>query len=157
MIPRIGISEQHLHKAVAALAIVLSDEMTLYIKTRKFHWNVAGESFMELHKLFEAQYSELEVIIDDVAERINKLGGKTIGTMSEFTLLSRIVEHPNKYPVQKLMITELLTDHELLITEIRKDIDVFTDEIHDAGSADMLTSILQQHETIAWKLRRYLQ
>ena len=55
------------------------------------------------------------------------------------------------------MITELLTDHELLITEIRKDIDVFTDEIHDAGSADMLTSILQQHETIAWKLRRYLQ
>ena len=157
MIPRIGISEQHLQKAVAALAIVLSDEMTLYIKTRKFHWNVAGESFMELHKLFEAQYSELEVIIDDVAERINKLGGKTIGTMSEFTLLSRIVEHPNKYPVQKLMITELLTDHELLITEIRKDIDVFTDEIHDAGSADMLTSILQQHETIAWKLRRYLQ
>ena len=157
MIPRIGISEQHLHKAVAALAIVLSDEMTLYIKTRKFHWNVAGESFMELHKLFEAQYSELEVIIDDVAERINKLGGKTIGTMSEFTLLSRIVEHPNKYPVQKLMITELLTDHELLITEIRKDIDVFTDEIHDAGSADLLTSILQQHETIAWKLRRYLQ
>ena len=157
MIPRIGISEQHLQKAVAALAIVLSDEMTLYIKTRKFHWNVAGESFMELHKLFEAQYSELEVIIDDVAERINKLGGKTIGTMSEFTLLSRIVEHPNKYPVQKLMITELLTDHELLITEIRKDIDVFTDEIHDAGSADLLTSILQQHETIAWKLRRYLQ
>lgn len=157
MIPRIGISEQHLQKAVAALAVVLSDEMTLYIKTRKFHWNVAGESFMELHKLFESQYSELEVVIDDVAERINKLGGKTIGTMSEFTLLSRIVEHPNKYPVQKAMITELLTDHELLITEIRKDIDVFTDEIHDAGSADLLTGILQQHETIAWKLRRYLQ
>jgi starvation-inducible DNA-binding protein len=131
--------------------------MTLYIKTRKFHWNVAGESFMELHKLFEEQYAELEIVIDDIAERINKLGGKTIGTMNEFTLLSRIVEHPNKYPIQKTMLTELLLDHELLITEIRKDIDVFTDEIHDVGSADLLTGILQQHETIAWKLRRYLQ
>ncbi len=156
MIPKIGISEIHLQKSISLLSVILSDEMTLYIKTRKFHWNVAGESFMELHKLFEAQYTELETIIDEVAERTNKLGGKTIGTMNEFTLLSRIVEHPNKYPVQKAMISELLSDHETLITELRKDIDVCTNDNHDAGTADLLTGILQQHETIAWILRRYL-
>jgi starvation-inducible DNA-binding protein len=131
--------------------------MTLYIKTRKFHWNVAGESFMELHKLFEAQYTELEAIVDTVAERIGKLGNKTIGTMSEFTLLSRIVEHPNKYPVQKAMLSELLSDHETLIIELRKDIDISANENHDAGTADMLTAILQQHESITWIIRRYLQ
>jgi starvation-inducible DNA-binding protein len=146
----------HLHKNINLLSVILSDEMTLYIKTRKFHWNVAGESFMELHKLFEKQYSELEQVIDEVAERINKLGGKTIGTMNEFTLLSRIVEHPNKYPVQEAMISELLSDHEILIAELRKDIDICIDESHDAGTADLLTGILQQHETIAWILRRYL-
>jgi starvation-inducible DNA-binding protein len=156
MIPKIGISEIHLQRSIDLLSVVLSDEMTLYIKTRKFHWNVAGESFMELHKLFEAQYAELEIIIDEVAERINKLGGKTIGTMNEFTLLSRIVEHPNKYPVQKAMISELLSDHEMTITELRKDIDICSDECHDAGTADLLTRILQQHESIAWILRRYL-
>ena len=64
MIPKIGLSEGELEKSINLLAIVLSDEMTLYIKTRKFHWNVAGQSFMELHKLFEAQYSELEQLID---------------------------------------------------------------------------------------------
>ncbi len=149
-------SEIHLQRSIDLMSVILSDEMTLYIKTRKFHWNVAGESFMELHKLFEAQYSELEIIIDEVAERINKLGGKTIGTMNEFTLLSRIVEHPNKYPVQKAMISELLSDHEMLISELRKDIDVCADECHDVGSADLLTGILQQHESIAWILRRYL-
>jgi starvation-inducible DNA-binding protein len=47
--------------------------MTLYIKTRKFHWNVCGESFMEIHKLFENQYKQLEESIDEIAERINKL------------------------------------------------------------------------------------
>lgn len=156
MIPKIGLSEINLQKSVNVLAVVLSDEMTLYVKTRKFHWNVAGESFMELHKLFEAQYTELELVIDEVAERISKLGGKAIGTMNEFTLLSRIVEHPNKYPVKKAMLSELLSDHETVIEELRKDIDLCADEHHDAGTVDLLTGILQQHETIAWTLRRYL-
>jgi len=156
MIPKIGITENNLQKVNALLSVILSDEVTLYIKTRKFHWNVAGESFMELHKLFESQYTELETIIDTVAERIGKLGGKTIGTMSEFSLLSRIVEHPNKYPIQKAMLLELLSDHEILIGELRKDIDLCSDENHDAGTADLLTGILQQHESIAWILRRYL-
>lgn len=156
MIPKIGITEEHLKSSNKLLSVVLSDEMTLYVKTRKFHWNVAGESFMELHKLFEAQYTGLEAIIDLVAERIGKLGGKTIGTMNEFVQLSRIVEHPNQYPVRKTMLTELLADHEILISELRKDIDISTDENHDAGTADLLTGILQQHETNAWILRRYL-
>lgn len=156
MIPKIGITEIKLQKSINILAVILSDEMTLYIKTRKFHWNVAGESFMEMHKLFESQYTELETIIDELAERINKLGGKTIGTMNEFTLLTRIVEHPNKYPVQKAMISELLSDHEIIISELRKDIDICSDDCHDAGTADLLTGILQQHETTAWILRRYL-
>lgn len=156
MIPKIGITEEHLHDANKLLSVVLSDEMTLYVKTRKFHWNVAGENFMELHKLFESQYTEIEAIIDTVAERIGKLGGKTIGTMNEFALLSRIVEHPNQYPVWKVMIEELLSDHESLVAELRKDIDLSDDENHDAGTADLLTGIMQQHETIAWILRRYL-
>ncbi len=156
MIPKIGISEDSLEKIINLLSVVLSDEMTLYVKTRKFHWNVTGQSFMELHKLFEAQYSELELTIDNVAERIGKLGGKTIGTMSEFSSLTRVVEHPNKYPVQNTMLSELLNDHKTIIYELRKDIDICSDECHDAGTADLLTGILQQHETTAWVLRRYL-
>ena len=64
----IGIAEKNLEKCVALLSIILSDEMTLYVKLRKFHWNVYGESFMELHKLFQSQYTEIEEIIDIVAE-----------------------------------------------------------------------------------------
>ncbi|WP_395066966.1 Dps family protein [Flavobacterium sp.] len=156
MIPKIGITENHLEKSIDLLSVVLSDEMTLYVKTRKFHWNVAGESFMELHKLFQDHYTQYEEIIDEVAERINKLGGKTIGTMNEFLDKTRIKEAPNKYPVQKVMLTELLGDSETLIAELRKDIDTCANENKDAGSADLLTKILQQHETIAWILRRYL-
>jgi starvation-inducible DNA-binding protein len=155
MKPEIGINEKHLHKTIGQLSIILSDEMTLYIKTRKFHWNVAGESFMELHKLFQSQYTELEETIDSVAERIGKLGGKTISTMKEFAHLTRLKEHPDEYPSQKEMLKELLTDHEIVIVEFRKIIEEES-AAKDAGTTDFLTGIMQQHETTAWVLRRYL-
>src|SRR5258708_11017631 len=115
MQPNIGIPENKLKSITSILSIVLSDEMTLYVKTRKFHWNVSGESFMELHKLFESQYKALEEDADAIAERINKLGSKTIGTMSEFMKHSSLKEAPGKYPTQKEMLHELLKDHEAAI------------------------------------------
>lgn len=156
MKPEIGITEKNLNKSVVLLSVILSDEMTLYIKTRKFHWNVSGDSFMELHKLFQSQYTELEETIDLVAERINKLGSKTIGTMKEFSQLTRLKESPDKYPVRKDMMKELLADHESLIISLRKDIEECSDKNKDAGTADLLTGLLQQHETTSWILRRYL-
>ena len=156
MKPNIGISEKNLNAINDLLSIVLANQVTLYTKTRKFHWNVCGESFMELQKLFEAQYKLLEESIDTVAERISKLGGKTIGTMSEFGKLTSIKEHPNKYPSSKGMLKELLEDHETVIIELRKFVDDCSDKKHDAGTADFLTGLMEEHETIAWTLRRYL-
>lgn len=156
MNPKIGITEKHLNKSTAILTALLADEMTLYVKTRKFHWNVVGESFMELHKLFQTQYSHLEETIDLVAERINQLGSKTIGTLQEFKEQTRIKENANVYPVQKEMLKQLLNDHEFIITELRKDIDKLSELNKDAGTTDFLTGIMEDHETTAWILRRYL-
>lgn len=156
MKPHIGLPEKKLHASTDLLTVVLADLVTLYTKTRKFHWNVSGESFMEFHKLFEQQYSLLESFIDETAERISKLGSKTVGTMAEFSKLTTLKEHPNKYPSSKDMLKELLDDHETVIISLRKHIDKCADKNHDAGTADFLTGLLVQHETIAWTLRRYL-
>ncbi len=152
----IGISKKNLDAVTELLSIVLANEVTLYTKTRKFHWNVCGESFMELHKLFENQYTQLEEAIDEIAERISKLGNKTIGTMTEFSKLSVIKEQPNDYPSSKNMISELLADHETVIVHLRKDVDGCAEKYGDAGTADLLTGLMTQHETTAWTLRRYL-
>ena len=156
MKPQIGITEEHLKKSISILSSVLANEMTLYIKLRKFHWNVFGESFMELHKLFEGQYAQLESSIDEVAERISKLGGQTIGTMKEFSDLTILKESPNQYPSQIEMIKELLGDHETVIIQLRKDVDLCIQEYKDAGTGDYLTGLMESHETMAWTLRRYL-
>ena len=156
MKPNIGISEKKLEHITGLLSTVLSNEMTLYVKTRKFHWNVSGESFMELHKLFESQYQQLELSIDEVAERINKLGRQVIGTMQEYLALSGIKETPGKYHSSKEMLEELLTDHETVIVQLRGNIDDCSKKYKDAGTTDFLTKLMETHETIAWILRRYL-
>lgn len=149
----IGLSANDLKTSIDVLSTVLSDEMVLYTKTRKFHWNVSGNSFMELHKLFENNYSSLEVIIDNVAERINQLGGKTIGTMKEMLELTNLKEAPNVYPNQKEMLTELLSDNEQIAAILRDAVDKCEKDI---GTADFLTGLVQEHEKTAWILRRYL-
>ena len=156
MKPNIGITENNLQKSTTQLSMILADEMTLYVKTRKFHWNINGYNFMELHKLFQDQYSSLEETIDQVAERISKLGCNTIGTMQEFLAQTRLKESPEEYPSQKDMIRELLGDHESLIQELRKNITDSSEKSKDAGTIDFMTGIMEEHETMAWVLRRYV-
>ena len=156
MKPNIGLTAPHLKKVTEILSAVLADGMIIYLKTRKFHWNVAGESFMEYHKLFEMHYNKLEEAIDEVAERISKLGSVAIGTTNEFADLSQLKESPGVNPSSKDMLKELLDDHETVIKSLRKKIDECDEELKDAGTADFLTARMAEHETLAWTLRRYL-
>jgi starvation-inducible DNA-binding protein len=156
MNPNIGLPAKNLKGITEILTYVLSDAMVLYTKTRKFHWNVSGNSFMELHELFEKQYKVMEKAIDEIAERINKLGTKTPGTMQEFLEMTSLKESPGRYPAQKDMIRELLKDHEAVIIQLRQFVDETDEKFGDMGTADFLTDLLKEHETIAWTLRRYL-
>ena len=54
------------------------------------------------------------------------------------------------------IIKELLADHETIVTDLRKNIDESTTKNKDLGTADFLTGLMEQHETLAWVLRRYL-
>tara|TARA_R110002049_G_scaffold309311_1_gene521176 strand:- start:27708 stop:28178 length:471 start_codon:yes stop_codon:yes gene_type:complete len=151
----IGISKKDLDKSVENLTVALSNEMVLYVKLRKFHWNVSGNSFLELHELFEAQYHAVEKIIDEVAERIGKLGSKAIGTMGEFVKHATIKES-TKYEAQDKMLAELLSDHESIIKSMRDMVASMESDSDDFGTIDFLTALIQSHESKAWKLRRYL-
>ena len=155
MKPNIGITAANLKSLHELLNKTLSDDMMLYIKTRKFHWNISGDSFMELHKLFEDQYNQLEEEIDEIAERVGKLGGMAFGTTKEFAENSQIKESPGKNPTRKEMIAELLEDHENIIKSLRDGVDEADEKLKDAGTADLLTGLMRKHETIAWTLRRY--
>ena len=156
MKPNIDISLPHAAKVAALLNRILADEHVLYIRTRNYHWNVTGPRFHDLHKFLEGQYNELALLIDEVAERVRKVGGISAGTMEEFLKLSALKEKPGEKPTYEVMLGDLLHDHETIICFIRENLDLVTNEYKDAGSADFLTGALEQHETMAWMLRSYL-
>ena len=86
----IALSDRSRNGVVALLKPLLADAYVLYTKTRKFHWNVTGPHFTELHKLFEAQYDALAEEIDEIAERIRSLGSLAPGSLAEFGKLARL-------------------------------------------------------------------
>lgn len=152
----LGLSEDTRQSSVDILTTTLAATFALYTKTRKFHWNVTGPHFIELHKLFEAQYDELEEAMDEIAERVRQLGGIAIGTLEEMQEHSFLEESPGVNPDAPGMVAELLADHESVIRHLRADIDAVT-ENGDAGTADFLTGLLEDHEKTAWFLRAHLE
>ena len=152
----IGISDKNREEVVSILNAILSDEYLLYTKTRNFHWNVTGPNFSELHKLFEAQYNELNIIVDDTAERARSLGGHALGTLTEFLKNTSLKESPGVYPDAKKMLSSLLADHQAIIQKLRKGLEDCAEKYQDMGTSDYLTGLMEQHEKIAWMLRAYL-
>jgi len=152
----IRVSETRLDDITEMLTLLLSAEMSLYVKTRKFHWNVADENFVVLNSLFDVQYKQLEKSIDNLAERISNFGGKSLGIMQEFAKRSSIREVPGKYIFPKDLINELVKNHERIIIRLLKNIDDCMDLYKDIDTADFLTGLLQEHETIKWTLKKYI-
>ncbi len=152
----IGLSPKARTKVISVLSDVMADQYVLYTKTRNYHWNVTGEDFSQYHKLFEEQYSAIDEDIDDVAERIRALGGKTPATLVEFVKAATLKEHPGKYPSAKAMIANLLADHEAVIRSLRKAIEV-CDSVDDDGTEDFLTQLMEKHEKTAWMLRATIE
>ena len=70
----IGLTEKNSQAIAQKLNSILADEFLLALKTRNYHWNVEGPSFVEMHKFYEGLYNELDEIIDEVAERVRMLG-----------------------------------------------------------------------------------
>lgn len=151
----IGLVPNSRQKVIDMLGNIVADQYILYTKTRNYHWNVIGEDFIQYHKLFEDQYSAIDEDIDEVAERIRALGGKTPATLGEFLKSTTLKEHPAKYPTAKTMIANLLADHETVIRNLRKNIESCA-KLGDAGTEDFLTQLMEKHEKTAWMLRATL-
>jgi starvation-inducible DNA-binding protein len=153
----IGIAERQRQAVVAILNTVLADEFVLYVKSRRFHWNVEGPNFSELHELFQRHYEQLGQVVDDVAERARALDGIAAGSFEEYLKLTRLKEEPATLYDARGMIAVLLADHEALIRNLRQDLVICSEQYGDEGTMDFLTGLMQAHEKMAWMLRAYLR
>src|SRR5260221_10615388 len=135
---------------------VLADTITLRDLYKKHHWQVAGHTFYQLHLLFDKHYEEQDAFVDDIAERIQLLGGVSLAMaadVAETTIIPRPPRGREEAPVQ---ISRLLEAHEILLREARTMARQAA-EAGDDGTNDLLVSdIIRTNELQVWFLSEHL-
>ena len=149
----IGIEAKNLDKLCQDLNAILANNAVLAVKTKNYHWNVTGPQFNDLHKFFEEQYVKLTEMQDEEAERIRKLGGRPLGNMQQFVANATLHEEERDKLDAMSMLRSLLADHEEVIKQLRTTIDNAEEKYGDAGTADFLTAVMEEHEKMAWMIR----
>jgi starvation-inducible DNA-binding protein len=154
-IPEIGLSPEGLQHEALLLNTLLADEYLLIIKTKNYHWNIEGEGFHAHHLFLDTLAEECEEIADQLAERVRQLGHRAVGSMRHFLELTHLLEDDHTHSWQE-MFFNLLRDHEVIIREMRKAVEIASAQHHDEGTSDMVTGLMEQHEKMAWMLRSHL-
>jgi starvation-inducible DNA-binding protein len=151
----IGIKDRD-RKAIAdGLSRLLADTYTLYLKTHNFHWNVTGPMFQTLHLMFETQYNELALAVDEIAERIRALGYPAPGTYADYVKLSSIKETAGVPKAEKMIA--LLVEGQEAVARTARSVFPVVDKASDEPTADLLTQRMQIHEKNAWMLRSLIE
>src|SRR4029079_6366623 len=76
----------------AALNALLADMFALYLKTKNFHWHVSGPHFRDYHLVLAEQGAEIFATTDPIAERVRKIGGRTLHSVGEVSRLERVCD-----------------------------------------------------------------
>lgn len=142
-------------KVVEALSKLLADSYTLYLKTHNYHWNVTGPMFNSLHTLFETQYTEYALAVDEIAERIRAVGARAPGSYSEFSELASVKEDRGSPPALE-MIQNLVNDSEATAASARRVVEA-AEAAGDQATGDLGVRRIDVHDKNAWMLRSHLE
>ncbi|HMN37030.1 MAG TPA: DNA starvation/stationary phase protection protein [Hyphomicrobium sp.] len=134
-----------------ALNGLVADTFALYLKTKNFHWHVSGPNFRDYHLLLDEQAAQIFAAIDPLAERVRKLGEKTVRSLSEVARLSTIKDNEVNYVPPNEMIDELLADNRAMAQALRKA-HKLCDDADDAGTSSLLEVYIDETERRIWFL-----
>jgi starvation-inducible DNA-binding protein len=135
---------------------ILADTTVLYAMYKKHHWLVAGPTFYQLHLLFDKHAGEQLELVDEIAERVQMLGGIAVGDPRHAAELTTIPRPPDGAEPVPVMIDRLLDAHEIVIEKLRKAIKA-TEANGDFGTNDLLMGdVLRRHELQVWFLSEHV-
>ncbi len=146
-----GLGSNAVHDISVALNGLLADVFALHMKTKNFHWHVSGPHFRDYHLLLDEQASQLFATTDVIAERVRKLGGKTLRSVGHVARLQRIVDNDSDHVAPIEMLAELRQDNLQLAQRLR-EAHGLCDEHGDVASTSLLEIWIDEAEGRAWLL-----
>lgn len=150
----IGLNQKKVDTILEQLNVLLANYQILYTNVRGFHWNIKGKDFFELHLKFEEIYNDLQLKIDEVAERILTLGGTPQNSFSAYLKIAQIQEVSKESDGKRGLLhivesfTAILSLERLLLSS--------TDDANDEGTNSLISTYISEHEKSSWMYNAYL-
>jgi starvation-inducible DNA-binding protein len=134
-----------------ALNILLADMFGLYLKTKNFHWHMSGPHFRDYHLLLDDHADQIFATTDVLAERVRKIGGTTLRSISHVSRLQRVLDNDADFVTPMDMLAELRDDNQQLAVNLRETHGL-CDDHGDVASASLLETWIDQAERRTWFL-----
>ena len=134
-----------------AINPIVADAFALYVKAKNFHWHLAGSHFRDYHLLFDEQADQLLASIDPLAERVRRIGGTTIRSISHISNIQTIADDNNDFVSPREMVQRLIDDNRHIAETMRAAMEL-CDEKRDHPTSNLLQELLDETEKRIWFL-----
>jgi starvation-inducible DNA-binding protein len=134
-----------------ALNALLADTFALYVKTKNFHWHISGPHFRSYHLLLDEQSQQILETVDELAERVRKIGGTTVRSIGQIARLKRIRDNDDDFVPPLEMLSELMADNKTMIQTMRAAHKV-ADKHEDVATTSLLEQFIDGAERRTWFL-----
>ncbi len=150
------LTQQEAREITEALNPLIADLFALYVKTKNFHWHLAGSHFRGYHLLFDEHADQIFAAIDILAERVRRVGGTTIRSISHVGQLQTIEDDNDDFVPAGEMIQRLMEDNAHLAKTQRAAHEV-CNRCRDVATASLLEIIIDESERRKWFLFEIMQ
>ncbi len=141
---------------IGALNGALADHIALYIKTKSFHWHVAGPRFRDLHLLFDEHARELVGLVDLIGERVRKNDAATLTSVGSVAKATRIKDQDSTGMKADKMVAELRDDNVALLGRLR-EVKEAAEEAGDFATSGLVDGWIDVAEQRVWFLSETLK
>ena len=130
---------------------LVADAFVLYTKTKNFHWHMTGPHFRDYHLLLDEQSEQIFAATDPLAERVRKLGKRTVHSMGEMLKIAHLKENDAAFVAPIDMLKELVSDNKKMAAAMRETHEV-CDKHEDVATASLLENYIDETERRPWFL-----
>lgn len=150
----IGLETSKTKELTKDLNNLLSNFQIYYQNLRGIHWNIKGKRFFDLHLKFEELYTDANVKVDLVAERILTLGETPFHTFNDYIKNAQVPIGKNVSEDEKAVA--LIVDSLLELLKIERAILTKSDEANDEGTNSMMSDFITEQEKTIWMMKAWL-
>ncbi len=115
--------------------------------------HISGPHFRDYHLLVDEQAAQIFAMMEDIAERVRRIGGTTIRPIAHIARVKHIKDNDADFVTPDGMLAELKEDNLALSQRLRQTRNI-CDEHGDAASASLVVIGIDEAERRTWFLFR---